>query len=158
MFCRELGIGIVPYSPLGRGFFGGKVVDENAPANTFLVWNLTYFQPFVYSFFVPLNFLVKNIIMDLDDFDIFTFVLHMNKHGELMTNLLSYQRLNPRFQGENFEKNKNIYTKMEMLAEKHRCTPAQLALAWVLHQGDDVAPIPGESRVLPLNLACKEHA
>ncbi|RVW38085.1 putative aldo-keto reductase 1 [Vitis vinifera] len=101
--CRELGIGIVPYSPLGRGFFGGKVVDENAPANTFL-------------------------------------------------------RLNPRFQGENFEKNKNIYTKMEMLAEKHRCTPAQLALAWVLHQGDDVAPIPGESRVLPLNLACKEHA
>ncbi|CBI34181.3 hypothetical protein VitviT2T_021275 [Vitis vinifera] len=94
--CRELGIGIVPYSPLGRGFFGGKVVDENAPANTFL-------------------------------------------------------RLNPRFQGENFEKNKNIYTKMEMLAEKHRCTPAQLALAWVLHQGDDVAPIPGTTKIKNLD-------
>lgn len=50
MFCRELGIGIVPYSPLGRGFFGGKAVDENVPANSFLVWNQTYFQSFVYSF------------------------------------------------------------------------------------------------------------
>lgn len=62
-----------------------------------------------------------------------------------MANLLSDQRSNPRFQGDNFEKNKTIYSKMEMLAEKHRCTAAQLALAWVLHQGDDVVPIPGES-------------
>ncbi|KAL6325030.1 hypothetical protein AAG906_022120 [Vitis piasezkii] len=78
--CRELGIGIVPYSPLGRGFFGGKAAGENLPANSFL-------------------------------------------------------RSNPRFQGENFEKNKLLYAKIEMLAEKHRCTPAQLALAWLFHQG-----------------------
>lgn len=83
--------------------------------------------------------------MGLVGFDRFPFVLHLNKHGELMANLLSYQRSIPRFQGENFEKNKIIYTKMEMLAEKYRCTPAQLALAWVLCRGDNVAPIPGES-------------
>ena len=51
----------------------------------------------------------------------------------------------PRFQGENLERNKILYLQIEKLAEKHGCTPAQLALAWVLHQGDDVAPIPGES-------------
>ncbi|KAJ9682338.1 hypothetical protein PVL29_018288 [Vitis rotundifolia] len=94
--CRELGIGIVPYSPLGRGFFGGKAVDENVPANSFL-------------------------------------------------------RSIPRFQGENFEKNKIIYTKMEMLAEKYRCTPAQLALAWVLRRGDNVAPIPGTTKIKNLD-------
>ena len=86
------------------------------------------------------------------------FVLDMNKLSELMANLLSYQRSNPRFQGDNFEKNKTIYAKMEMLAEKHRCTTAQLALAWVLHQGDDVVPIPGESLDLPHQLVQKEHA
>ena len=48
------------------------------------------------------------------------------------------------------EKNKNLYTRIENLANKHGCTPAQLALAWVLQQGDDVVPIPGES--LPLFL------
>ncbi|KAL5575314.1 hypothetical protein UlMin_017013 [Ulmus minor] len=89
--CRELGIGIVPYSPLGRGFFGGKAVVESLPANSFL-------------------------------------------------------ETHPRFLGENFEKNKIIYTHMENLAEKHGCTPAQLALAWVLHQGDDVVPIPGTTK------------
>ncbi|XP_034706134.1 perakine reductase-like isoform X2 [Vitis riparia] len=94
--CRQLGIGIVPYSPLGRGFFGGKAVDENVPANSFL-------------------------------------------------------RSIPRFQGENFEKNKIIYTKIEMLAEKYRCTPAQLALAWVLHRGDNVAPIPGTTKIKNLD-------
>jgi len=54
-----------------------------------------------------------------------------------------YQRRHPRFSAENLEKNKQIYLKMEELANKHRCSPAQLALAWVLHQGDDVIPIPG---------------
>ncbi|RVW38027.1 Perakine reductase, partial [Vitis vinifera] len=90
--CRELGIGIVPYSPLGRGFFGGKAAGENLPTNSFL-------------------------------------------------------RSNPRFQGENFEKNKLLYAKIEMLAEKHRCTPAQLALAWLFHQGDYVVPIPGTTKI-----------
>jgi len=42
------------------------------------------------------------------------------------------------------EKNKQIYLKIEEMANKHQCSPAQLALAWVLHQGDDVVPIPGE--------------
>ncbi|KAK0599748.1 hypothetical protein LWI29_008204 [Acer saccharum] len=87
--CRELGVGIVPYSPLGKGFFGGKAVVESIPANSYL--------PSL-----------------------------------------------PRFTGENFDKNKILYWKIETLAEKHGCTPAQLALAWILHQGDDVVPIPGK--------------
>ncbi|KAK8502362.1 hypothetical protein V6N12_046148 [Hibiscus sabdariffa] len=79
--CRELGIGIVPYSPLGRGFFGGKGVVETLPANSFLT----------------------------------------------------------------------LYMKIEMLAKKHGCTPAQLALAWVLHEGADVAPIPGTTKIKNLD-------
>ncbi|KAK3418414.1 hypothetical protein EUGRSUZ_H04374 [Eucalyptus grandis] len=87
--CRELGIGIVPYSPLGRGFFGGRGVIGAVPGK-------------------------------------------------------SLQERFPRFQPENLEKNKVFYTRIEKLANKHDCTPIQLALAWVLHQGDDVVPIPGE--------------
>jgi len=86
--CRELGIGIVPYSPIGRGFFGGRGVKEQVSAES-------------------------------------------NLHGH------------PRFVAENLERNKQIYLRMEELANKHQCSPAQLALAWVLHQGDDVVPIPG---------------
>lgn len=115
---RELGIGVVPYSPLGRGFFGGKAARENLPANSFLVWNEIH----------TLHVFVLSLI------------------GDLMEKLSLYnQRSNPRFQGENFNKNKIIYAKIEKLAEeKHRCSPAQLALAWLFHQGDDVVPIPGE--------------
>lgn len=94
--CRELGIGIVPYSPIGRGFFGGRAVVESVPANSFL-------------------------------------------------------SMLPRFQGENLERNKILYLQIEKLAEKHGCTPAQLALAWVLHQGDDVAPIPGTTKIKNLD-------
>ncbi|XP_038716381.1 perakine reductase-like [Tripterygium wilfordii] len=94
--CRELGIGIVPYSPLGRGIFGGKAVVESLPANSLL-------------------------------------------------------ESHPRFQGENIEKNKILYNSVEKVAEKHGCSPAQLALAWVLHQGDDVAPIPGTTKVKNLD-------
>ncbi|XP_035845037.1 perakine reductase isoform X2 [Helianthus annuus] len=90
--CRELGIGIVPYSPVGRGFFGGKAIKEQLPANSFL-------------------------------------------------------QLNPRFTGENLTKNKNIYDRVEAIAEKHGCSTAQLALAWVLHQGNDVVPIPGTTKI-----------
>lgn len=61
----------------------------------------------------------------------------------MVTSFCLYQESLPRFQGENLEKNKNLYARIEKLAEKHRCTPAQLALSWVLHQGDDVVPIPG---------------
>ncbi|KAI6683596.1 hypothetical protein NL676_029509 [Syzygium grande] len=86
--CRELGIGIVAYSPLGHGFFGGKAVVESLPAESLLA-----------------------------------------RH--------------PRFTGENLEKNKVIYRKVVDLAAKHGCTAPQLALAWLLHQGDDVIPIPG---------------
>lgn len=90
--CRELGIGIVAYSPIGRGFFGGRGVKEEVPA---------------------------------------------------VSNLLGY----PRFLAENLEKNKQIYLKTESLAKKHQCSSAQLALAWVLHQGDDVVPIPGTTKI-----------
>jgi len=67
------------------------------------------------------------------------------------------QNANPRFQGENFDQNKTFYFRFGKLAEKHGCTPAQLALAWILHQGDDVVPIPGEWLLWTLftfNLVC----
>jgi hypothetical protein len=51
----------------------------------------------------------------------------------------------PRFQQENMEKNKVLYDRVAALAESHGCTSGQLALAWLLHQGDDVVPIPGKS-------------
>lgn len=94
--CRELGIGIVPYSPLGRGFFGGKAVIESVPEDSFL-------------------------------------------------------KANPRLKGENFDKNKNIYNRIERLAGKHGCTTAQLALAWILNQGNDVVPIPGTTKIKNLD-------
>ncbi|KAK3041982.1 hypothetical protein RJ639_002290, partial [Escallonia herrerae] len=94
--CRELGIGLVPYSPLGRGFFGGKAVKEILPANSVL-------------------------------------------------------GAHPRFTGQNLEQNKIIYTRIEALAKKYGCTPAQLALAWVLHQGVDTVPIPGTTKIKNLD-------
>lgn len=90
--CRVLGIGIVPYSPLGRGFFGGKAVVEPLPQDSFLASH-------------------------------------------------------PRFRGENLDKNKKVYARLESLSKKHGCTPAQLALAWILHQGDGVVPIPGTTKI-----------
>ena len=90
--CRELGIGFVPYSPLGRGFLTG-------------------------AFRSPEDF--------ADD---------------------DYRRNSPRFQGENFDRNLKIVQKVEQIASEIGCTPGQLALAWVLAQGDDVAPIPGTKR------------
>ncbi|KAG2696613.1 hypothetical protein I3760_07G065400 [Carya illinoinensis] len=95
--CRELGIGIVPYSPLGRGFLAGKGVVESLPTNSSLA----------------------------------------NHH--------------PRYQGENLDKNKIIYTRIESLARKHESNPAQLAIAWVLEQGDDVVPIPGTTKMKNLD-------
>jgi aryl-alcohol dehydrogenase-like predicted oxidoreductase len=90
--CRELGIGFVPYSPLGRGFLTGKIQrPEDLPA---------------------------------DD----------------------YRRSTPRFQGENFQRNLEIVKRVEEIAREKRCTPAQLALAWVLAQGQDIVPIPGTKR------------
>ncbi|KAM4068273.1 hypothetical protein ACB094_M002100 [Castanea mollissima] len=94
--CRELGIGIVAYSPLGRGFFAGKAVHESLPTESVL-----------------------------------------NKF--------------PRFTGENLEKNKILYSKLANLAEKHACATPQLALAWLLHQGDDIIPIPGTTKVRNLD-------
>ncbi|KAM6545505.1 hypothetical protein CsatB_026241 [Cannabis sativa] len=90
--CRELGIGIVAYSPLGHGFFGGKAVVESLPNESLLVGH-------------------------------------------------------PRFKDENLEKNKVIYARLANLAEKHGCIPPQLALAWLLHQGKDIVPIPGTTKV-----------
>jgi aryl-alcohol dehydrogenase-like predicted oxidoreductase len=54
-----------------------------------------------------------------------------------------FRRQNPRFQGENFQKNLELVSRVEEIAKEHKCTPAQLALAWVLAQGDDIIPIPG---------------
>jgi len=91
--CRELDIGFVPYSPLGRGFLTGRFRSlDDLPA---------------------------------DD----------------------WRRNNPRFQGDNFQKNLNLVTRIEDLARSKGATPSQLALAWVLAQGRDIVPIPGTKRV-----------
>ncbi|MBA2752118.1 MAG: aldo/keto reductase [Actinobacteria bacterium] len=89
---RELGIGLVPYSPLGRGFLSGKITSVDQ--------------------------------LDEDDF----------------------RRTSPRFQGENFDRNLKVVERVKELAEAKGYTAAQLALAWVLAQGDDVVPIPGTKR------------
>jgi aryl-alcohol dehydrogenase-like predicted oxidoreductase len=90
--CRELGIGFVPYSPLGRGFLTGKIQKPD----------------------------------DLPEDD--------------------YRRSTPRFQGENFQRNLDIVKRVEEIAREKHCTPAQLALTWVLAQGNDIVPIPGTKR------------
>jgi aryl-alcohol dehydrogenase-like predicted oxidoreductase len=90
--CRELGIGFVPYSPLGRGFLSGRF---KSPED-----------------------------LDANDF---------RRHG-------------PRFTGENLDANLKLAAKVAQIAEEKDITPAQLALAWVLAQGEDLVPIPGTKR------------
>lgn len=86
---RELGIGFVPYSPLGRGFLTGQIKSAS----------------------------------DLDPND--------------------WRRNNPRFEGENLERNLKLIGEIRNIAAEKNCEPSQLALAWVLAQGDDIVPIPG---------------
>src|SRR4051794_6802475 len=90
---RELGIGFVPYSPLGHGFLTGNLRSPE----------------------------------DLADDD--------------------WRKTNPRFTGENFQRNLRIVEEVETVATEAGATPAQIALAWLLAQGDDIAPIPGTKRV-----------
>jgi aryl-alcohol dehydrogenase-like predicted oxidoreductase len=101
---RELGIGFVAYSPLGRGFFSGR-------------------------------------FRSLDDLP----------EGD-------FRRHNPRFQGENLERNLEIVDAVRELAQEKGLAPAQLALAWVLARGEDVVPIPGTKRreYLEQNVAASE--
>jgi aryl-alcohol dehydrogenase-like predicted oxidoreductase len=90
--CRALGIGFVPFSPLGRGFLSGTVTGTDALSN--------------------------------DDM----------------------RRTLPRFQGENLDRNLALVTSLQQLAAAKQCTPSQLALAWLLAQGQDIVPIPGTKR------------
>jgi aryl-alcohol dehydrogenase-like predicted oxidoreductase len=90
--CRELGIGFVPYSPLGRGFLSGRFTSPD----------------------------------DLEEGD--------------------FRRSGPRFTGENLEANLRLAAKVREIAEEKGITPAQLAIAWVLAQGEDLVPIPGTKR------------
>ena len=90
--CRELGIGFVPYAPLGRGFLSGRFTSPD----------------------------------ELDEKD--------------------FRRNGPRFNGENLDANLKLAAKVAEIAEEKGITPAQLALAWVLAQGDDLVPIPGTKR------------
>lgn len=102
--CRELGIGFVAYSPLGRGFLTGQIRRFEDLAS--------------------------------DD----------------------YRRNSPRFQGENFQKNLDLVHKINEIAVEKGCRPSQLALAWVIAQGDDIVPIPGTKRrkYLEENVAATE--
>jgi aryl-alcohol dehydrogenase-like predicted oxidoreductase len=102
--CRELGMGFVAYSPLGRGFLTGR------------------FRTFE----------------DLPEDD--------------------YRRNSPRFQGGNFQKNLDLVERVEDVARRKQCTPAQLALAWLLAQGKDIVPIPGtkQRRYLEENVGALE--
>jgi aryl-alcohol dehydrogenase-like predicted oxidoreductase len=90
---KELGIGFVPFSPLGRGFLSGEIRKPE----------------------------------DLDSGD--------------------WRLTNPRFQGENFDKNLKLVEKVEEIAQNKGVTASQLALAWVLAQGENIVPIPGTKRV-----------
>ena len=90
--CRELGIGMVAYSPLGRGFLTGQI----------------------------------------------------KKFEDLAAD--DYRRFSPRFQGDNFGKNLELVARVEAIAKEKRCTAGQLALAWVMAQGEDIVPIPGTKR------------
>jgi aryl-alcohol dehydrogenase-like predicted oxidoreductase len=90
--CRELGIGLVAYSPLGRGFLTGTITSPDD--------------------------------LEPDDF----------------------RRANPRFQGDHLARNLELVERVREIAAEKECTPGQLALAWVLAQGDDVVPIPGTKR------------
>jgi aryl-alcohol dehydrogenase-like predicted oxidoreductase len=101
---RELGIGFVAYSPLGRGFLSGRIRSLD----------------------------------DLDEND--------------------FRRGSPRFEGENFERNLELVDRVQEIASEKEVTPGQLALAWVLHQGEDLVPIPGTKRrsYLEENLAAAE--
>ncbi|XP_054822619.1 auxin-induced protein PCNT115-like isoform X2 [Prosopis cineraria] len=100
--CREFGIGIVAYSPLGRGFFS---------SGTKLVENFT-------------------------------------QHDYMYSTLLQHF---PRFQPENLEHNKTIFERVNEMATRKGCTPSQLALAWVHHQGKNVCPIPGTTKIENFN-------
>ena len=93
--CRELGIGFVPYSPLGRGFLAARFTSQKE-------------------------------LEQLDEND--------------------FRRRNPRFVGDNFDANVELAAKVKEIAAEKDVTPAQLAIAWVLAQGDDLAPIPGTKR------------
>jgi len=90
--CRELGIGIVAYAPLGRGMLAGTITK----------------------------------VEDLEEDD--------------------WRKTNARFQGENFKKNLALVETVKKIANAKGCTPSQLAIAWVLHQGKDIVPIPGTKR------------
>jgi aryl-alcohol dehydrogenase-like predicted oxidoreductase len=91
--CRELGVALVPYSPLGRGMLTGTISKDTALADN------------------------------------------------------DFRRLSPRFQGENFDANLHLVELLRALAAEKGCTPGQLALAWLLHQGPDIVPIPGTRRI-----------
>jgi aryl-alcohol dehydrogenase-like predicted oxidoreductase len=91
--CRELLVGFVSYSPLGRGFLTGEIMK----------------------------------LADLEETD--------------------WRRYSPRFQGENFERNLELVSRIQEMAAEKNCTPAQLALAWVLAKGEDIVPIPGTKRI-----------
>ncbi len=90
--ARELGIGFVPYSPLGRGFLTGQITSPDDFAEN------------------------------------------------------DFRRTSPRFTGENFQKNLDLVERVKEIADEKGVTPGQLALAWLLHQGDDLTPIPGTKR------------
>jgi hypothetical protein len=88
-----------------------------------------FFKIYIFLILSELNLEVRN-------------ALHRNVLLKVISMLLSQNKF-PRFMGENLEKNKILYSKLANKAEKHACATPQLALSWLLHQGDDIIPIPG---------------
>lgn len=127
--CRELGVAVVPYSPLGRGFLTGryvvqlKPIDKPSPHPSAPVF-------FLISFIKQLKKHDLSRYRSLDDFD-----------------SDDARRRMPRFQPENFTKNLTLVRVFEALAADKGCTPAQVVLAWITAQGPDFFPIPGTKNI-----------
>uniref|UniRef100_I1PK82 NADP-dependent oxidoreductase domain-containing protein n=1 Tax=Oryza glaberrima TaxID=4538 RepID=I1PK82_ORYGL len=125
--CRELGIGIVAYSPLGRGF-------SYRVKSCYHMWSLAPVK--IKWLLAPSR---ENQVAGRENRnDLYDF-LKRSPIG-METNL-------PRFQPENLEKNAKIFDRVNAMAMRKGCTAAQLALAWIHHQGDDVCPIPGTTKI-----------
>ncbi|KAD5960470.1 hypothetical protein E3N88_11942 [Mikania micrantha] len=144
--CRELGIGIVAYSPLGRGFFssGPKMLEKLEDGD--------FRKAFIFTHSC-FNFKNHNgLIIAINRHSKMRWTSFQPKYKKLGNRYVRNRKIPtpqnfPRFQPENVEHNKILYEQVNELASKKGCTPSQLSLAWIHHQGNDVVPIPGTTKI-----------